>query len=204
MLARYTSFIEMFVVVRFSFVELTTATDADLVRAIMGVPAGSATGAEGELCRRLAPRLRLYGLRHLRNDQAAADLMQQVLVIMLESVRAGRVKEPEQIASFVLGTCRMAVLDLRRGALRREILLQEYVRSHVSTYVEPLEPLDSVRLNDCLQRLAERERSVVVMTFYQEESSEKVAATLGLSSANARVIRHRALGRLRDCMERAA
>jgi RNA polymerase sigma-70 factor, ECF subfamily len=187
-----------------SFVELLTATDADLVRSIMAFPAGSAMEAEGELCRRMAPRLRLYGLRHLRNDQAAADLMQHVLIVMLESVRTGRVKEPEQIASFVLGACRMAVLDMRRGAQRREGLLHEYARMHVPEYVEPLEPLDSVRLNDCLQRLGERERSVVVLTFYQEESSEAVAETLGLTSANARVIRHRALGRLRDCMTRAA
>ena len=67
-------------------------------------------------------------------------------------------------------------------------------------YVEPLEPLDVPRLNDCLQRLPERERSVVLLTFYQEESSDGVAETLGLTSANARVIRHRALGRLRECM----
>jgi len=185
------------------FVELLTATDADLVRSIMTAP-GSATEAEGELCRRMAPRLRLYGLRHLRNDQAAADLMQNVLIIMLESVRAGRVKEPEQIASFVLGTCRMAVLDIRRGTQRRDGLLQEYARTHISDSVAPLEPLDSVQLNDCLQRLAERERSVVVLTFYQEEASEAVAATLGLTSTNARVIRHRALGRLRECMKGAA
>jgi RNA polymerase sigma-70 factor (ECF subfamily) len=183
-------------------VELLTATDADLVRTIMAAP-GSATEAEGELCRRLAPRLRLYGLRHLRNDQAAADLMQHVLVVMLESIRAGRVMEPEQIASFVLGTCRMAVLDLRRGAQRREGLLHEYARTHVREFVEPVEPLDSAQLNNCLQRLPERERSVVVLTFYQEESSEGVAATLGLTSSNARVIRHRALGHLRDCMTRA-
>ncbi len=179
-----------------------TATDADLVRSI--VQGREAPEAEAELCRRMAPRLRLYGLRHLRNDQAAADLMQNVLVIMLESVRAGRVKDPEQIASFVLGTARMSVLDIRRGAQRRENLLHEYVRSHVPEYVEPLEPLDVPRLNDCLQRLPERERSVVVLTFYQEESSEGVAETLGLTSANARVIRHRALGRLRECMTRVA
>jgi RNA polymerase sigma-70 factor (ECF subfamily) len=183
-------------------VELLTATDADLVRSIWAAPE-SATEAESELCRRMAPRLRLYGLRHLRNEQAAADLMQNVLVIMLESVRAGRVKNPEQIASFVLGTCRMAVLDIRRGAQRRENLLNEYARTHVAEYVEPLEPLDSVQLNECLQRLPERERSVVILTFYQEESSDRVAESLGLTSANDRVIRHRALGRLRDCMRAA-
>jgi RNA polymerase sigma-70 factor, ECF subfamily len=32
--------------------------------------------AEAEMCRRLAPRIRLYGLCHLRDEQAAADLTQ--------------------------------------------------------------------------------------------------------------------------------
>ncbi len=180
-----------------AFVDFAAATDGELVYAILDDPA-SAGDAESELCRRFAPRLRLYGLRHMRNDQAAADLAQQVLVLMIESIRAGRLREPEKLASFVLGSCRMTVLDLRRGERRREGLLGEYARTLAP--IAPLEPLDTDQLRNCLQRLPERERSVVVMTFYEEQSSETVAASLGLTSANARVIRHRALGRLRECM----
>jgi hypothetical protein len=71
--------------------------------------------------------VRLYGLRHLRDRQAAADLMQQVLLMTLERLRAGEVREPERIASFVLGACRMTVLEMRRGTRRREELLQASV-----------------------------------------------------------------------------
>jgi RNA polymerase sigma-70 factor (ECF subfamily) len=179
-------------------VELAAATDADLARAI-------ATGdseAEGELCKRMAPRLRLYGLRHLRDDQAAADLMQQVLVVMIESLRAGRVREPEKLASFVLGTCRMTVLEIRRGSRRRSELLEEYARG-LEKVTMPDEPMDIAQLSACLQRLAAREQSVIVLTFYEERAGEEVAEQLGLTSANARVIRHRALAKLRACMEAA-
>lgn len=177
------------------FVDLAAATDADLVRAMSGE---FAAGAEEELCRRLGPRVRLYGLRHLRDEQAAADLTQQVLLAMLESLRAGRVREPEKLASFVLGTCRLMVLDLRRGARRREHLLGEYART-----LQPLpamEPLDTARLQYCLQRLGERERTVVMLTYYEEQDRAALAESLGLSAANSRVIRHRALQRLRECM----
>jgi RNA polymerase sigma-70 factor (ECF subfamily) len=71
----------------------------------------------------MAPRVRLYGLRHLRDGHAADDLTQQVLITTIEALRAGRLREPEKLASFVLGTCRMTVLDLRRGAQRRARLL---------------------------------------------------------------------------------
>ena len=156
---------------------------------------------EEELCRTMAPRIRLYGLRHLRDEQAAADLVQQVLMITIESVRAGKVRDPDKIASFVLGTCRMVVLEIRRGGARRERLLEKYLPP-VSPFPEPAPDLD--KLADCLGRLAERERSVVVMTFYEEHSSETVAGALGLSNENVRVIRHRALGRLRKCMTGSA
>src|SRR5574340_532212 len=97
--------------------------DADLVRQI---GSGSDREAEAELFRRMAPRVRLYGLRHLRDEHAAEDLTQQVLITTLKALRAGRLREPEKLASFVLGTCRMTVLNLRRGAERKERLLEQY------------------------------------------------------------------------------
>src|SRR5436190_15118342 len=124
---------------------------------------------EEELCRTMAPRIRLYGLRHLRDEQAAADLVQQVLMITIESVRAGKVRDPEKIESFILGTCRMTVLEIRRGSSRRERLLDQYYVPAVSVSPEPLQALDQPA--ECLARLADRERSALVMTSSQEHSS---------------------------------
>ena len=56
--------------------------------------------AEAEICRRMGSRIRLYGLRHLRSPAAADDLVQQVLLKMLEALRAGRVREPGELAQF--------------------------------------------------------------------------------------------------------
>jgi RNA polymerase sigma-70 factor (ECF subfamily) len=176
------------------------AEDADLVRHIAAAPPGSARDAEAELYQRLAPRVRLYGLRHLRSEAAAADLMQQVLLLTLESLRAGRLREPARLASFVLGTCRMVVRDLRRGAERRQQLLEQFGRDLGGAEVSEAQEVDTERLADCLGRLPERDRSVLILTFYAERRTEEVAADLGLSPANVRVIRHRALGRLRRCV----
>ena len=60
--------------------------------------------------------------------------------------------------------------------------------------------LDHEQLARCVQNLKERERSVVVMTFYDEQTGADVAQFLGISEANVRVIRHRAIHQLRDCM----
>jgi DNA-directed RNA polymerase specialized sigma24 family protein len=38
------------------------------------------------------------------------------------------------------------------------------------------------------------------MTFYDEQTAAETAGFLGISEANVRVIRHRAIQQLRDCM----
>lgn len=186
--------------VEFFLVQLVAASDADVVRALSEIP----KEAEAELCRRMAPRVRLYGLRHLRDEQAAADLTQQVLIIMLEGLREGRVREPEKLASFVFGTCRMVILDLRRGASRREELLKQYAIEAAMAASRPAPSPDVEKLANCLAGLAERERSIVVMAFYDERSSDEVATAFGLNTANVRQIRHRALTKLRTCMTRGS
>ncbi len=171
--------------------------DADLVRRI---GSGSDREAEAELFRRMAPRVRLYGLRHLRDSHAAEDLAQQVLITTLEALREGRLRDPEKLASFVLGTCRMTVLDLRRGARRKERLLEQFGADVPAATYEAAPRLDHEQLSRCVQKLKERERTVVVMSFYDEQTGADVAGFLGVSEANVRVIRHRAIHQLRDCM----
>ena len=172
-------------------------SDAELVRQIAS---GSDREAEAELFRRMAPRVRLYGLRHLRDAHAADDLTQQVLITTLETLRAGRLREPEKLASFVLGTCRMMVLDLRRGAQRKQRLLEQFGPGLLAPVQWAMPRLDHDLLTRCVQKLKERERTVVVMTFYDEQTAEDMASFLGVSEANVRVIRHRAIHQLRDCM----
>ena len=176
------------------------ATDAELA----GRVRTGDKAAEAELYRRLAPRVRLYGLRHLRDPAAADDLAQDVMMTTFDSLRAGRVREEERLASFVLGTCRRVVADLRRGGARRRRLLDRH-GPDLEPAASSSEPdLDLERLTRCLERLAARERTVVVLSFYAERASADIAAEMGLTAANVRVVRHRALGRLRGCLEAPA
>src|SRR6476659_3903022 len=94
--------------------------EARIARRIVGAAAGEARDAEAELYRLLAPRIRRYGLRHLRDAHAAADLVQHVMVLTLEQLRDGRLREPERVLSFVLGACRLTITDQRRTENRRE------------------------------------------------------------------------------------
>ncbi len=174
--------------------------DAALVsRIAMAAPERDAA-AEAELCKRFAPRVRLFALRHLRNDAAAADLVQEVLIIVLQKLRGGGLRDAGRLAAFILGVARQCSVDWRRNATRRERLLDTFPVDLPSLIQEVSEPLDTERLRSCLEGLPERERAVLFMSFYDDHPAETVGSELGLSVANVRVIRHRGIHHLRECM----
>jgi RNA polymerase sigma-70 factor, ECF subfamily len=188
---------------RMGFEATDTDDDAALARRISDRAPERDAAAEAAICRRFGPRIRLYGLKHLRSEAAAADLMQDVLVMVLTKLRDGAVREPERLASFVLGMARQTVIDQQRGGRRRARILEAFPVDLAPAAEEAAEPIDSERLKLCLGALPERERAVLLMTFYDDRSADAVAAELKLTAGNVRVIRHRGLDRLRDCMTQA-
>jgi RNA polymerase sigma-70 factor (ECF subfamily) len=176
------------------------SSDGDLARAVAARGPGSAEAAESELYRRFAPRVRLYGLRHLRDEDAARDLAQQVMLVAIEKLRGGSIRDADQIASFILGVSRTIAKDLKRLERRREKLREVFLVPEMVEAPVGEATLDVEHLERCLARLAARERVVVLLTFYAERSASEVGQELGVKEGNVRVIRHRAIERLRTCM----
>lgn len=178
-----------------------TVADGALARAVAEAQAGEATAAESELYRRFAPRVRLYGLRHLRDRGAADDLAQQVMLVVIERLRAGEVRDPEQIASFILGTSRMVAVGLRRTEARRHDIRGRFGLREPAVVAIDERAIDGARLRPCLAAVKERERTILLLTFYAEKGAGEIAAALGMTSGAVRVSRHRALASMRECLE---
>jgi len=178
---------------------LSAASDGEIARSIASAPPGAAEAEESELYRRFAHRVRMYGRKHLRDDAAADDLAQQVLLVTIERLRAGEVRNPDGIGSFILGTSRMLAGSTSRTARRRESLTAQFHAP--APCVEPDDTsADMEAVERCLHALAERDRRVLVLTFYAEKTSPEIATELGVTATVVRVARHRALERLRDCV----
>jgi RNA polymerase sigma-70 factor (ECF subfamily) len=157
------------------------------------------------MCLRYSNRIRSYGLCHLRDGTAAEELVQQVLLVVIEALRGGQVKDPANLESYVFGTCRNMVYDMRRGNARQRRIAEEAAAFALPEgYEPPMAVLDRSRLDSCLEGLEERARAVVLATFVDERDANEVGRSMGLSSGNVRVIRHRALGQLQACMEGGA
>ncbi len=168
--------------------------DGSLARRIA---AGPAPDAERELAVRFGGRIRVYGIRHLRSEERARELVQEVLAIVLDALRRRRVEELAHIDRFILGTCRNVVSGWRRGERRRADLADTLATTEPVT--APPTP-SSRRLTECMMRLPARERSVLVLSYCEERDADDVANVLGLSAGNVRVIRHRALRAIRTCL----
>ena len=179
---------------------LETVSDEALARRIADAVPGETDAEEAELYRRFAPRVRLYGRRHLRNDAAAEDLAHDVLLLTIERLRAGEVRRPEEIGSFILGTSRMMAGSERRVAARREALSARFKETTVTAPPSSFAAVDASRVTACLRTLAERDRLVVLLTFYAHRAAPRIAEDLGVTPGAVRAIRHRAMKRLRDCV----
>jgi RNA polymerase sigma-70 factor (ECF subfamily) len=159
--------------------------------------------SEGEraVCQKYADRIRGYGLRHLKDGAAAQDLVQHVLIAVLQALREGRVENTAHLDGYVLGTCRNAVMDMRRGEARRRRLAERASAGLPEGYEPEWAGVERFRLENCLRALEARDLAVVVATFIEDRDADEIAGAMMLTAGNVRVIRHRALARLQACVE---
>lgn len=158
--------------------------------------------AEARLCQRLAPAIRAFARRRLRSTEATREFQQDVLLIFVEALRGGQVEDPTRVAGFVLGICRNLALDRVRARERRSKLWEQYggVVSACDVVMPARPTVELMRLEDCLTELSQRARDAVWLSYGELLSHAEVATRLGVSEGNARVLRHRALHALRECV----
>jgi RNA polymerase sigma-70 factor, ECF subfamily len=159
---------------------------------------------ERAIVEKYASRIRAYGLRHMRNNASADDLVQQVLVTVLLALREGRVDDRERLDAYVLGTARNMAMDMKRGVSRQTRVADQASALLPKEYEVSLGYVDRGRLEHCLGELEPRDRTVVVATFVEDQDSDEIGQSLGISTGNVRVIRHRALAKLQTCVDDGA
>lgn len=174
-------------------------SDAELARAVAMSAGAPDHDAEAELCRRYVGRLIAFGRRRLPSEDDARDLAQDALLLTLEKLRRGEVRDAERIGSFLFGVARNLVVTRHRERSRTQTF-DPTDRELVAESFELPDPLARERVGACLEDLPDRQRTVVLLSFYAERSSREIASTLDISHGNVRVLRHRGVAGLRDCL----
>ena len=160
--------------------------------------------AESALCLRFAPAVRVFARRRLRASEAVEEFAQDVLLVLIEALRGGKVADPERLGGFVLGICRNLALDRVRQNQRRDALWQQHGVALEALVSAPPEPTsyEFIHLEDCLSQLSQKSRELVRLAYVDACGAEEIAVRLGTTAVNARVMRHRTLHALRSCMSR--
>jgi RNA polymerase sigma factor (sigma-70 family) len=171
------------------------------------IPALVAAGVAGDrqaettLCRRFAPAVRTFARRRLRTVDAVDEFAQDVFLRFVEALRAGQVADPERVGGFLLGICRNLARERARNAERRAQLWEQFGCALAALADEPITAGYQVaQLEDCLSQMTHRSREVIRFAFIDGEPAAAIASRLEMSEGNVRVVRHRAIEALRDCM----
>lgn len=155
------------------------------------------------MCRRIGPAVRAFARRRLRGPEAD-DFAQDVLVTVIAALRAERIEDEARIGAFALGICRHLAADRARARDRRRELVEQYGPTAFASETAAAAPSDLPHdhLEDCISQLTARARDVIRATFFDDAADATIAETMSLSAQNVRVIRHRTLAALRECLDR--
>jgi RNA polymerase sigma-70 factor, ECF subfamily len=162
---------------------------------------------EAGLVRQFRERLRLFALRRLRDSAAAEDVAQETLRRVVEACRAGQLRNPSALPSFLFQTAHHICLQHFRSSSREGRALQRLGSEdaqnrdpHPLTALIGDEQRNAVR--DALERLSPEDRDLLRKMYYEEVDSRVLAQSLGVTAGALRVRKHRVLARLAALLNR--
>ncbi len=144
---------------------------------------------------------------HFRGGDGAEDLFQETFRLALEKIRLGEPRDPEKLASFLMGLARnLALGHFRQKARRRTDQDSETVARLARTQPSQLGTLLHEEKLAHVRRLigklsTERDRQVLFRFYLGDEAKEAICSDLGLSSLHFNRVLHRARQRLKQIYE---
>lgn len=156
---------------------------------------------EAEVCVSFAPRIRALALRHLKDRSLADDIVQEVLAAVVVALRERRIESPTHVAPYVLSAARRRVSDAARTDYRRSAIGPQLEASVEQRAAGPDQRyLEMEHLVRAMAPLSGRERQIMNETLTCGRTADEIAALVGTTPANIRVLRHRALAKMRAAL----
>jgi RNA polymerase sigma-70 factor (ECF subfamily) len=177
------------------------APDAKLAEELrQGDPA-----AEEEFVRRFRPRVHAIAAVRLGDEEAARDLAQETLAIVLRAVRGGRLRRDESLAAFVHGTVRNLVQDHIRSKARQPEIVPLPDGLAAPLPPDHFESAERLRLvQRALRRLGSTDRTILLMTLAHGLKPAEIAERLGIAVEQVRTRKCRAARKVTDLVRRWA
>jgi RNA polymerase sigma-70 factor (ECF subfamily) len=160
--------------------------------------------SETELARLFYPHLMAMAAGRLSDREAAREIVQEALLAVLSALRDGRLREPEKLPAFVVGTGRNLINNYLRKRTQRpdpitlggeEASLPDPDGDADDPIYEKTEEKDLVL--GALQELKALDRGILFLTLAEGLNPREIALEMGLKPETVRLRKSRALRRLR-------
>lgn len=144
------------------------------------------------------PKIYNYAFLQMGDVQAAEDLASDVILKMIESIKAYQFKGLP-FGAWVFRIARNRLIDLHRRRKRRgEVDLSETIASTLASPQAMAErALERGQLQIALKHLTDEQRQVVVLKFIQGFDNRSIGRIMGRSEGAIKSLQHRALHALR-------
>ena|SRR5215469_7082700 len=151
-----------------------------------------------ELYRRFNPAIGYY-LRRLIGDENAADVQQEVWLIVVRNL--ARLNSPEAFVVWLYRIARSKAMALL-GAEQKHVPLNEQTAQEIEDQEqEDFSAADARRVHAALEKLSPEHRDVLLLRFMEELSYEQIAEVVGCGVGTIRSRIHYAKSALRRQLE---
>lgn len=173
--------------------DASASDDAELAQAI----AGGDADAEARLFQRFGGRVLFLAQRELRSRDRAEDARSETFLRALTAIRDGRLQQPDKLASFILQTTRHVVYEMRRRQRPETSILEQTERLSTPPVDLLAEREVAEAVRDTINELSPRDQACLRLCYYDELSTDEIARRLDIESERVRLVKSRALQRLR-------
>jgi len=158
-----------------------------------------------ELIEALRPRLMAFLRVHMNASEAdAEDCAQDSLLSSIEIIKEGRLKDPDQLVSYILSTCKNNYLKMKKKQRAESVDEIPEEHQHSPGQLQSLLDEEKERLLElCLNQLKEEYQRFMQYWFDHPDShTKKVAAEFDISINNAWTRKHRLIKKLNECYQK--
>jgi len=186
-------------------VSLVHGTNVEEANVVARIAAGD-KNAEREFVLRYQQGIRVLVRRHCRpGDGAVEDLAQDVLLRVLERLRAGAIRDTAALPAYIQATIVHAASAEYRS--RRSTAPVESIE-HIAAAGGPTDQFSVAQLRQTLHALltelpVARDRELLRLFYLDEEDKEEVCKKLGIDEAHFHRVVFRARERFRALLDRA-
>ncbi len=186
----------------------TGATRPDWAGIVGRIRAGE-SDAIGDLYRAVEPSLRA-AIRRQVFPQDVTDVLHGLILSIVESIRAGKLRDPERLPGYLWAAVRGQVAKYIRSAVhvRCACVPVEGGLQIPTSEATPEQRLIRRQRSELalqvLRSISARDREVLVRFYLREQTPEEICADMRLSETQFRLIKSRAKARLSETGRRAA